>query len=93
MSEWVVNLTDVKIDKSHPFTLIFTGFLCSVSNERLYTFTFTGADLYLEASVTEQCRKKFKEALEEDYGYGPYKLEKAKRQLKKKYQYRIEIDW
>lgn len=40
--EFVINLEEVTIEKDHPYTLVFKGYIPACSSNRLYTFRYDG---------------------------------------------------
>ena len=91
-SYYVVNLNSVSIQKAHPYTLVFKGYIATYGGNKLYTFKYDGAISYTDSMMPEDIKKDFAEQLCEDYGCGiMFNLEMVRNQLKKKSQYRMRM--
>lgn len=90
---FVVNLENVKIEKEHPYTLVFKGYIPTFgSNNKLYTFKYDGDIVDTDSMMPEDIKRDFAEQLSRDYGYGiMFDLEEVKAKLKQKSQYRMKI--
>lgn len=91
---FVVNLERVTIEKGHPYTLVFKGYIPTYGdNNRLYTFKYDGDIQYTNASMADDIQKDFANQLQSDYGYGNiFDMKRVKKQLKEKSQYRMKIN-
>jgi len=90
---FVVNLENVNIEKEHPFTLVFKGYIPTYgSNNKLYTFKYDGEIVFTDSMMSEDIKRDFAEQLLEDYGCGiMFDLKNVKMQLKQKSQYRMKM--
>lgn len=86
-NEYVVNLKDVYIEENHPYTLIFKGYV----RNRLCTFVFDGNIRDTDASMTDEVKEDFAKQLSVDYGHGMFNENKVRKQLEKKFQYRMKM--
>lgn len=92
MNHYVINLTDVKIKRAHPFTLYFTGYVPVYSNGLPYTFIYDGEVFCPNLAIPDTVKKDFEKQLNNDYGLGmPFNLSAVKKQLKNKNQYKMKI--
>lgn len=49
---FVVNLENVNIEKNHPYTLVFKGYIPTFgSNNRLYTFKYDGEIAFTDSMI------------------------------------------
>lgn len=92
-SYFVVNLESVSIQKAHPYTLVFKGYIPTYGrNDKLYTFKYDGAIVDTDSMMSEDIKQDFAEQLCGDYGCGIlFDLTKVRNQLKKKSQYRMKM--
>lgn len=91
-SYFVVNLESVSIQKAHPYTLVFKGYIPTYGGNKLYTFKYDGGIAQTDSMMTEDIKRDFAEQLCEDYGCGIiFDLGKVKSQLKVKSQYRMKM--
>lgn len=89
---YVVNLETVNIEKEHPYTLVFKGYIPTFGGNKLYTFKYDGAISYTDSMMPENIKKDFADQLCEDYGCGiKFELKKVRKQLKEKIQYRMKM--
>lgn len=89
---YVVNLETVDIEKEHPFTLVFKGYIPTFGGNKLYTFKYDGAISYTDSMMTDDIKQKFADQLFEDYGCGiMFDIKKVKKQLGVKFQYRMKM--
>lgn len=90
---YVINLENVNIEKEHPYTLIFKGYIPTFGrSDKLYTFKYDGSIVYTDSVMPEKVKANFEEQLLEDYGCGIlFELKDVRRQLKSKSQYRMEM--
>lgn len=89
---YVVNLETVNIERGHPFTLVFKGYIATYGGNKLYTFKYDGDISYTDSMMPEDIKKDFSEQLLEDYGCGiMFDLKEARKQLSKKSQYRMKM--
>ena len=89
---FVINLESVKIEKEHPYTLVFEGWVPTYGNNKSHTFKYDGSIAYTTMSMPDKVQKDFVNQLLEDYGCGiKFDLKKVKKQLKSKSQYRMEM--
>ena len=88
---YVMNLKEVNIEKKHPYTLIFKGYVPVFGGNKLYTFKYDG-DVVTDCSMSEKIKYNFKKQLSEDYGCGiMFDIKDVRRKLEVKSQYRIEM--
>jgi len=90
---FVVNLENVNIEKNHPYTLVFKGYIPTFgSNNRLYTFKYDGEIAFTDSMMPEDIKRDFTKQLSEDYGSGiMFDLKEVRKQLKQKFQYRMKM--
>lgn len=89
---YVVNLESVEIEKDHPYTLVFKGYIPTFGGNKLYTFKYDGDIAYTDSMMTEEIKKDFAEQLFNDYKCGiKFDLKKARTILKQKSQYRMKM--
>lgn len=89
---YVINLESVDIEKNHPYTLIFKGYIPTYGGNKLYTFKYDGQICYTDAMLTEKIKKDFAKQLYKDYGCGiMFDLQQVIQKLNNKFQYRIEM--
>ena len=88
---YVINLEEVSINKSHPYTLIFKGYVPTYGGNKLYTFEYNG-DIDTDCSMPDKVEADFKEQLRTDYGFGIiFDINDVRRKLRMKNQYRMEM--
>lgn len=92
-SYFVVNLESVSIQKAHPYTLVFKGYIPTYGgNNKLYTFKYDGGIAHTDSIMPEDIKQDFAEQLCDDYGCGIlFDLGTVRSQLKKKSQYRMKM--
>lgn len=89
---YVINLETVKIEKGHPYTLVFKGYIPTYGNNKLFTFKYDGGIAYTDAEMPDEIKKEFAKQLQDDYEYDEkFDIKKAKQQLEDKKQYRIKM--
>ena len=54
---YVVNLETVNIEKEHPYTLVFKGYIPTFGGNKLYTFKYDGAISYTDSMMPEDIKK------------------------------------
>lgn len=90
--EFVINLEEVTIEKDHPYTLVFKGYIPAYSSNRLYTFRYDGQIAYSDAYMDEEVKENFAEQLKKDYGYAKkFELKEVQKKLKEKRQYGMKM--
>lgn len=89
---YVINLDKVNIEKDHPYTLVFEGYIPTFGSNKLYTFKYDGDIVFTNASLTVDIKKDFANQLSEDYGCGiMFDLREVRKKLKNKRQYRMKM--
>lgn len=85
MFEYVFNIETVKWKT--PYTIIFTG-NCTQCDGK-FTLEYSGADLInvSNACIPDEWLKSLKEALNNDYKYGPFDKKEIRALLKKYHRY------
>lgn len=58
--------------------LIFEAYVPRLSSSGRYEFNFEGADIYSSCSMTDKHLKRLKKKLQDDFGYAPFDIKKAK---------------
>lgn len=89
---YVINLEKVDIEKEHPYTLVFKGYIPTYGSNKLYTFKYDGDIVYTDAAIADDIKKDFAEQLLEDYGCGIiFDLGEVREKIKIKNQYRMKM--
>lgn len=89
---YVVNLESVDIEKDHPYTLVFKGYIPTFGGNKLYTFKYDGNIAFTDAAISDVIKEDFENQLLEDYGRGYiFDLNEVRRKLKDKDQYRMKM--
>ena len=65
---YVINLEKVNIEKGHPYTLVFEGYIPTFGNNKLYTFKYDGDIAFTDASLPDDIKEDFENQLLKDYG-------------------------
>lgn len=84
---FVINMEEVNIEKEHPYTLVFKGYVPTFGGNTLHTFTYNG-DISSTCSMPENVMEEFKQQLREEYGFGIIfnkKVVRKKFETKKRY--------
>ena len=76
-----VQLIDVKIGKNN-YWLDFTAYADSMDKNRKYKIEFCGTEVITTISLSNDKKEVLQKSLQNDYGYGPYKLPEIKEKLK-----------
>lgn len=88
---YVVNLEKVNIEKEHPYTLVFKGYIPTFGDNKLYTFKYDGDISFTDSSLSDDIKEDFANQLLEDYGCGiMFDLKEVRKKLKTKNQYRMK---
>lgn len=90
---YVINLEDVIIEKDHPYTLVFKGYIQTYgNNNKIYTFKYDGEITYTDAIMPEKVCRDFCDQLMQDYGCGiKFDRNTVKSKLSAKNQYRMKM--
>lgn len=89
---YVINLEKVNIEKEHPYTLVFKGYIPTFGGNKIYTFKYDGDIAFTDASMRDDIKEDFANQLLEDYGCGIlFDLEEVRKKLKSKHQYRMKM--
>lgn len=91
-AEYVINLEKVKIEKNHPYTIVFEGYVPMLSANKLYTFKYDGDISYTDAYMSDKVKESFGKQLFKDYNSGiKFNVKEVREKMKKKSQYRIKM--
>lgn len=89
---YVINLDKVNIEKDHPYTLVFEGYIPTFGGNKLYTFKYDGDIAFTDASLPDAIKEDFVNQLSEDYGCGiMFDLKEVRNKLINKKQYRMKM--
>lgn len=90
--KYVINLEKVKIEKKHPYTLVFKGYVPALSTDKLYTFKYDGEISYTDAYIPDKVKEDFGNQLFDDYNSGlKFDIKDVRKKLKKKSQYMMKM--
>lgn len=89
---FVINLEEVNIEKEHPYTLVFRGYIPTFGSNKLYTFKYDGLITLTDGPVAGNIKEEFENQLLEDYGCGiMFDLNEVRKKLKTKNQYKMKM--
>lgn len=81
---------DFIIEKDHPYTVKFSV-ACPVFHNSKFELNYTGADLETTVSIQDCYLKKFKEEMQEHFGYGPFDKRDIKKKLEEKSHFSLSM--
>lgn len=85
----VVDMISVRKGKTENW-LVFTAYVGALDRHKKYQIEFCGTELLPSFYLNDDQLETLREMLIEDFGFGPYDLDKAKATLKRLKSYTIE---
>lgn len=83
MGDFSVSLNNFHFSQNHPHTIKFDAY-STASKSVLFSFDFIGTEIVNEGrTIPEDIKKQLKDALQEDFGMGPYTRGKIKTNFNK----------
>lgn len=93
MNDYVFRIEDVYLKEGNDNFLVFEGYCTQSMNKFRIEYCGTEANNVGAASVPEIFIQKLKEALQEDYGYPPFKEKTVKKIFEDRSKQRYGFDW